>query len=611
MSVPILIVDTEGSGLYPDDGARISVISWATRRDDGSIDAGALPFGQGPEGQLFDVVEDAGLAEWERLFEWMSTCRLVMHNALHDLNELAAGAIAGYPGRSLVEQFYWDTGVVQRHLDPIERVGLEDSCVRRLGVAPWKAQLDGWKQRNGGRFDLTPWSVINPYATDDAINTLLLFEDQNLRLDAGEGNREIVEREHKITRVLFRMEQRGVSYDAAASTAAGHVLSERAQRVAERLPAELRPVTPERMCAYYYDQLGYAMSKIKDGQPVRSADDLSRKGLADQGAPHIDTLNEWSTLETAYTSWYFPWAAATAPDGRLRMRVRQTKVTSGRFSGERVNLLAIPHNKQLPPGVPSIRSFIHPREGCELWEVDLGQAEVRVGAIAANCKPMIAAFEQGLDPYGVTAKDVFGIVHCSKHADKTAGCEACSNFDHYRSLCKRIVLSTIYSGGVVTLLATVKKFMDLDLEEREGQRFLNAFGQTYPEFKTATAKWETFALAHSYVPLALGERRYFKPFEMICAKCKGAGCRRCKGLGRQAYKALNQRIQGSVAAVMKPCMIEVEEQFPNTMLLQTHDALLLETPDRSVPVKVGAIMKDQFENVFKLPFTVDIKQWAA
>lgn len=611
---PILVVDTEGSGLYPDDGARVSVISWATRRADGSIDSGALPFGQGPEGQLFDGIEDVGLDEWNRLFDWMATCRLVMHNALHDLNELAAGSISGYPGRSLVDAFYWDTGVVQRHLDPIERVGLEDSCVRRLGVQPWKAQLDGWSNRFGGSYAPIPWSVIKPYAIDDPVNTLLLYEDQILRLDAGEGNREIVEREHKITRVLFRMEQRGVGYDAASSATAGHVLSERAQSVSERLPAELRPITPERMCAYYYDKLGYAMTKIKDGEPVRSADDFSRKGLADQGAPYIDVLDEWATLETAYSSWYFPWAAATAADGRLRMRVRQTKVTSGRFSGERANLLAIPHDKQLPKGVPSIRSLIRPREGCELWEVDLGQAEVRVGAVAANCKPMIAAFENGLDPYAVTAADMFDILPCPTHSVKKAqpGCEKCHTFHHYRSLCKRVVLSTIYSGGVNTLIGTVKKFMDgFDLPEDEAKNFFSTFRTTYPEFPAATAKWEAFALANSYVPLALGERRYFKPFEMICAKCKGGGCRRCRGTGRQAYKALNQRIQGSVAAVMKPCMIEVEDEFPNTMLLQTHDALLLETADRAVPEKVGAIMQNQFENVFKLPFTVDIKQWAA
>lgn len=634
MNAPILVVDTEGSGLYPDDGARVSVISWATRNESGEVEAGALPFGQGPFGQLFEVQEDAGRAAWDELLDRMERSRLVMHNAPHDLAEINAGSITGYPGRNLVDNLHWDTSVVQRHLDPTERVGLEDSCVRRLGIEPWKWRADRWRANTvkqarklgdmsgNPRYDLIPWSEIDPYATEDAVDTLFLQEDQVRRIEGGEGNIEIIERELNITRVLFRMEMRGVGYAADESHAAGELLVQLAREVEATFPDELRPFTPAKFVAYFYDKLGYKPTKRdKDGELVRSADDFSRKGLRDQGAPWMDEIDAWSRLETAYTSWYLPWAAATADDGRLRMRVRQTAVTSGRFSGERVNLLAIPHDKQLPknsdgtPTVPSIRSFIRPREGLQLWEVDLGQAEVRVGAVAAQCQPMIDAFKQGLDPYAVTAHDAFGINHCPSHADKTAGCEACETFDHYRQLCKRVVLSTIYSGGKRTLISTAKKFMDLDLAEDEAQRFITTFKRTYEEFDAATRKWESFALQHGYVPLALGERRYFKSYEMLCFKCKGIGhaggkrCRPCGGSGQQCYKALNQRIQGSVAAVMKPCMIEVDNEFPGQLLLQTHDSLLMETDDPAVPQKVAAIMRENFERVFRLPFTTDIKEW--
>lgn len=631
MSAPILVVDTEGSGLYPDDGARVSVISWATRNEAGEIEAGAMPFGQGPFGQLFEVQEDAGCAAWDALLDRMEQSRLIMHNAPHDLAELNAGSITGHPGRNLIDHFYWDTSVVQRHLDPIERVGLEDSCVRRLGIEPWKWRAERWKANTvkqarrlddlsgNPRYDLIPWSEIDPYATEDAINTLLLHEDQVKRIADGEGTPEIIERELNITRVLFRMEMRGVSYAAEESAATGHLLVKRAAEVEATFPAELRPFTPAKFVTYFYDKLGYKPTKRdKDGNLVRSADDFSRKGLRDQGAPWMDEIDAWSRLETAYTSWYLPWAAATADDGRLRMRVRQTAVTSGRFSGERVNLLAIPHDKQLPKDAPSIRSFIRPREGMELWEIDLGQAEVRVGAVAAGCKPMIEAFKQGLDPYAVTARDAFGINHCPLHPDAEEpvhGCEPCETFHHYRQLCKRVVLSTIYSGGKKTLISTAKKFMDLDLPEDEAQRFITTFKKTYEEFDAATRKWEQFALTNGYVPLALGERRYFKSYEMTCFKCKGTGhdggsrCRPCGGTGQQCYKALNQRIQGSVAAVMKPCMIEVDHEFPGQLLLQTHDSLLMETDDPSVPQKVAAIMRENFERVFRLPFTTAIKEW--
>lgn len=599
----VLIVDTEGSGLYPDDGARVSVISWACRVRD-KIEAGALPFGQGPPGQLFDAPIDAGLDAWERLFERMESSALVFHNAAHDMQELQAGSILGYPGRALVDAFYWDTSVVQRLLDPIEPVALEDSCVRRLGIAAWKWRIDAYKAsalkvarklgdfESDERYDLIPWAAIEAYATEDAVNTLLLYEDQQRRLDEGEDTRtvehtgevvnvrEIIEREHNITRVLFHMETRGVQYDAAASKKAGLELVKRAEAVAKTLPRKLRPVTPHRICAYYYDFLGYRPTKIdtKTGDPVRSADEFSRNGLREQGAPHIDELDEWSNTETAYTSWYLPWAAYTAPDGRLRMRVRQTKVTSGRFSGERANLLAIPHDDMLPSGVPPVRSFIRPRAGCRLWEVDLGQAEVRVGAVAAQCAPLMEAYYSGFDVYEVAARDIFGV---TREREK---------FGHYRQLCKRLVLASLYAAGAKTLQVQIKKFMKIDIPESECQEFLTALRARYPEFKRAERQWMRYAEKHGYVPLALGERRYFKPYE-------------------EAYKALNQRIQGSVAVTMKLCMIEVEREFPGVLLLQVHDSLLLETDDDELPEKVASIMTTTFERTFHLPFIAEIKEW--
>lgn len=605
MSAPILVVDTEGSGLYPDAGARASVVSWATRDEHGELEAGALPFGQGPQGQLFDGPVDAGLEAWELFLDRCERSRLVFHNAAHDLQELQAGAVPGYPGRSLIDAFEWDTSVAQRHLDPLEKVGLEPSAMRRLGVAAWKWRIDAYKatalkvaRRLGDfesdqRYDLIPWAQIDAYATEDAVHTLGLYEDQVARFEAGEGDREILDREHNVTRVLFRMETRGVGFASDECSAAAKVLEKSVRAAATGLPRGLRPPTPARICAYFYDHLGYRPTKRdKDGNEVRSADELSRKGLRDQGAPWIDELDEWARLETALTSWYAPWPRATGADGRLRMRVRQTKVTSGRFSGERANLLAIPHDDKLPPGVPTIRSFIRPAPGKMLFEVDLSQAEPRVGAVAVGCEPLVRAYIEGHDAYAVTALDVFGIANCPEHPGKEAepGCERCYEFDHYRGLCKRIVLSTMYAGGKSTLIRTVKQFMGIDLSDADADRFLTSFRGTYPEFKRAEREWKVFAERHGYVKLALGERRYFQPYE-------------------ESYKALNQRIQGSVAVVMKPCMVEVDEKFPGALLLQTHDSLLLELDDEEPAHESARIMERTFSDVFGIPFIADIKEW--
>lgn len=594
---PILVVDTEGSGLYPDDGARVSVISWAARDEHGEIEAGALPFGQGPLGQLFDVQEDAGYAKWEHTLKWLGRCRLIFHNAVHDILELNAGSIMGYDGENFVEDLFWDTLVAQKHLDPLERGGLEDVCVRRLGIKPWKGRLTAWleKTKPKKRHDLLPWSLVEPYATEDAVNTLLLYEDQVARITrGGEGNLEILKREMALARTLCSMEMRGVGYAAEESAAAGRELVKLAAAKVKVLPTTLQPPTPAKICAYYYDDLGYRPTKIdtKTGQPIRSADEFSRQGLREQGAPFIDELDDWSSLETAYSMWYLPWAAATGPDGRLRMRVRQTRVSSGRLSGERANLLAIPHDDEaLPADIPTVRSFIRPRPGKKLWEVDLSQAEVRVGAVVTGCQPLIDAYAAKYDVYALTAKQLFDVDPCPEHAKPKHGCPVCVEFNHYRQLCKRLVLAAFYAAGAKTLTVQVKKFMKLDLPEARSREFLDMLFAQYPEFKKTERECMRFVEKNGYIDLALGEKRWFHSYE-------------------QTYKAMNQRIQGSVSVGMKVCMVEVERDEPGALLLQTHDSLLLETEDDDMPVRVGKTMESRFEEIFGLPFKADIKEWS-
>lgn len=576
---PILVVDTESSGLYADDGARISAVSWACRDGKGRLVAKAIPLGQGVDRLTVPV------DEWESFLTWIGGFRLVFHNAAHDLPMLAAGTMSGYPGVDFVDAFYWDTMIAQRHLDPLSLVGLEASCLRlKLVDEPWKDRLKPHLKKTKKRFDLLDWEVIEPYATEDAINTLLLFEDQRRRLIAYEGSPEILGREMQLAKVLYKMEQRGIGFDATTCEVETAKLETQLQDAVQKLPIEMLSAknspTPMRICKYYYDQLGYKPTKwdASKREHVRSADEYSRRGLADQGAPFIAELNAWSTLETALTSWYRPYAANTGPDGRLRARMRQTKVSSGRLSAERANLLAIPHDTAMPPGLRTIRSMFAAKPGAQLWEVDLSQAEVRVGVVDAQCRPLIEAYQKGYDVYALTAKQVFFI---NPEDD---------DFTLYRNLCKRIVLSSLYAAGAKTLVRTCKQFMGIDLEEEKAQAFLETFRRTYPEFKRRERLWARYVDEHGYVPVALNERRYFQSYE-------------------QSYKGFNQRIQSSVAVGMKVAMLKVEEQHPGILLLQTHDSLLLETADQNIVDSVAGIMENTFQEIFSLPFTTEVKQW--
>jgi DNA polymerase I-like protein with 3'-5' exonuclease and polymerase domains len=587
MGRQVVVVDTEGSGLHVDDGARVSSIGCYWRTPDGEEHELMLPFGQGDSSMLVSESEDAGLDAWNELLDWLATCRLVMHNAKHDLLVLAAGSCSGHPGRDLTDAFLWDTMLANRLLEPLEPMGLESIAARWFNTT-WKS---GTKERAKSttpknRYDLIPWDEMQPYLHDDIYWTHRIYERQVELLESGEHpdvRGDVITRWMTTCRTLTRMEMRGLGYAADASRAVAEALQKEADRIGATLPFQ---PTPKKAIAWYKNK-GYTCH-IRDGKGEwkDSLNAEMRTKLRKQSAPHIEEYDRYVNLKHCATMWYGPYAERTGADGRLRTKYRQARVVSGRFSVERVNLQAIVHDYQLrgyglPEGTPSVRDLIWEgrRPGCELYEIDVSQAEVRVGARYAGSEAMIAALLDGNDPHSITTRMVFGI----DEDDPT--------WDHMRQIGKRLTLATVYDAGPATLRAQLKIFADIDVTMKQAKDYLAAFRVPFPEFKRACWSMQDFAYRYGYVPVALGERRYFKPYE-------------------DKHKAFNQQVQASVGAVMNHAMNLVEEAVPGRLLLQTHDSLLIETPHAADAVTVQTIMQDAFTETFGLPFHCDIKKWS-
>jgi DNA polymerase-1 len=83
--------------------------------------------------------------------------------------------------------------------------------------------------------------------------------------------------------------------------------------------------------------------------------------------------------------------------------------------------------------------------------------------------------------------------------------------------------------------------------------------------------------------------------------------------------AVNTPVQGSAADIIKVAMIHIhkrlgKEGLSSRMLLQVHDELLIEVPEKEKDMVVKMV-KEEMENAFRLsvPLTVDIgtgKNWA-
>jgi hypothetical protein len=402
--------DTETSGLYPDDGARVSTVSVAWYEGE-QIHSHAWPFYQGLYGkpeyhtahygyltkddvyksgprkgqpvqrrirpltaeEALEPDPNLGRRDWDSLVEWLMTRQgLAAHNALFDTMVTSAGVgrpndpWPGPPLLDLLGKVVWCTFLGQHVLDPQHKHGLKESSDRLWGEAPEEQDLlkEHLKERRvpAKRYDLADWPVIGPYAAGDTARTIRLARMQWQRFKSGEGDAERFDFEMDVMAVLARMEHRGVPYNAPESLRWAAKLRSRLVNLGQKLPFE---PTDHGARAFFFGSdfverkspdgsglatrtpgLGLTPKKVTEKMKVASVDAETVTELAARDVPYARTFQEYNLLGDAVSRYYEGYANSVAPDGRLRTRFRQFTSTE-RTSCERTNLQAIPHDHRL------------------------------------------------------------------------------------------------------------------------------------------------------------------------------------------------------------------------------------------------------------------------
>lgn len=575
-------LDTETSGLYPDDGARVSAVSaaWFVADEiepsglpasDGVVGV-AFPFAHGVEVQpwfsgafaLFGGDEDVNLSgpEWNALVAWLMDKHIIMHNALYDLIMMDAGLPEWAPafrpggiGVKLDDLVQWDTMLGCKNLWPVEAKGLGPTAERlKLGTKLGDPVKD-WIRKNkrtyvaqgypsgASGYDLVPWVLMGQYAAEDAVLTLKLFRvQQGLFLDGFGDWAEFSCKQMPLMFQFTRMERRGMPYPRERS--AGYVGT---LETAQRTVGRGLPFTPTKSAAVkYFFEAGQTARGVEclNLDPIKVSDktgavSLDADVIGDLAFQSVPWAKEWklhTDLGRVGSMYYGGYADKTGKDGRLRARIRQirdiTKDSDGmgdRLSIERVNLQAMPQDRKLASALegldmPTVRRLIAEEvaenyEGWDLSELDLSQAELRVGALLSGCTKMLRAFERGEDLHQTTADLV-------KIDRKTA---KMSNF------------LLIFDGGWLTFKTQVKIQTggDIRLSAVEAKNVVYPWKRTYPQFKRMADKWEFFAKQTGYVPLANGQLRWFT-------------------LREDKRKGWNQVVQGSIQQMFTDWLLEAE-----------------------------------------------------
>lgn len=576
-------LDTECSGLYPDDGATVACVA-ITWIQDGEYRSAAYPFDQGERDKIptlqfdiFNMGEDPNLGreDWEALLDWLAGRRISYTNAKYDMTMMRTGT-RHWPGRDLEEWLWWDTMIASRTLEPTEPAGL-DATARRYGVGQkdGRDELVAWltaKRYKRTRYDLAPWDIVQPYVTVDSLMTHKCVQHQldMIAKDNRQRDLEEIQRELELLKVLYRMEQRGIGYDHERSLAAAELLEQRAAEIQAKMPFDCS--NRRAVHDYFFKELGLTPRRISEKTGKPSLDEEQVREWYHEGVQWAYEYTMVTRARRAVSMWYRGYPEKAGPDGRLRCSFKQTHVKSGRMSVERIQLQALPkgdkykivgEDEDLPifKDIPPVRSLVLPRDGYGVWSLDLAQAELRVASKYSGCQKMLERLLNGGDPHGDVAEEVLLTPRDAP------------NFKTQRDIAKRVNFGGIFMVGGRRFQETLAKLANIHMPLHECERIVRGWRRMYPEFQWAYRKAMVASGTRGYVRI-LPNTKYESRSWFLDRELWWDNRLQMK----VASSAWNRIVQGSLAAAFRLLMIEVERRWPGYLILTVHDALELEMP---------------------------------
>ena len=353
--------------------------------------------------------------------------------------------------------------------------------------------------------------------------------------------------------VLARMEERGIAIDHEAFAA---FLTE-TQTDLDRLTSHIYALAGRtfniRSSQQLSDLLFTVLDLPKAGKTKGGAMSTSQEALEKLTGKHpiIDAILEYRKLEKLRSTYLEPLPRLADATGRLHTTFNQTATATGRLSSSNPNLQNIPVRG---PAGQRMRSCFVAAKGCSMISADYSQIELRVLAHLSGDPTLLEAFRNNEDIHTRTAGLLFDVPLAEVTPDQ-------------RRNAKTINFGLIYGMGAQKLA------QELHASLKEAKEFIERYFARLSRLKEFYDSIEEEARQHGFVSTMTGRRRLTPDILSENTQLRAQARR----------QAINTRIQGSAADIIKLAMIAVENDpelrgLDARLLLQIHDELLLEAP---------------------------------
>jgi len=455
---------------------------------------------------------------------------------------------------------------------------------RHLGLATISYDDVTGKGASRIGFEQVDIERASEYAAEDADITLRVRDALTPQIDASDKLAFVYRSiELPVADILFRMERTGVLLDrnllAVQSGELGRKMLELEQRAYQEAGQPFNLGSPKQIGDILFTQKGLpVVKKTPGGAPSTDEETLEQLALDHPIARAILDYRGMAKLKSTYTD-KLP-LMVHPQTGRLHTSYSQATAVTGRLSSAEPNLQNIP--ARTAEGRRIREAFIAP-PGHVLVSADYSQIELRIMAHLSDDPGLLKAFAEDRDIHTATASEVFG-----------APLEDVNN--EQRRMAKVINFGLIYGMSAFGLAS------QLNLERAAAQAYIDRYFTRYPGVADYMQRTREAARSQGFVETVFGRRLYLPE---INAK----NPQRRQGAERAA---INAPMQGTAADLIKLAMIAVQgwidqEKLASRLLLQVHDELILEVPERELD-RVRAELPGHMCNVaaLKVPLRVGV-----
>jgi DNA polymerase I len=500
--------------------------------------------------------------------------------------------LAGIAFDTMIANYLLDAGGRSHNLDDLAQKYLNHTTIRI-------DELIG-KGRDQKRMDEVPVEKVGIYAAEDADIPLRMHQILQDRLDELELTELNDTVEVPLIDVLAEIEFTGMRIDPARlgelSQRYGDRLAILEQEIEELAGHPLNIGSPKQLAQVLFQELGLPIVKRTKTGASTDADVLEQLADSHPLPKKIVEYRQYSKLKSTYVD-----ALPTMihPEtGRVHTSFNQVVAATGRLSSSDPNLQNIPIRTDEGREIRS--AFISGEPGWKLLAADYSQIELRILAHYSEDTSMCAAFDRDEDIHTQVASQVFGIPLTEVTSAQ-------------RRSAKAVNFGVIYGQSPFGLAK------GLGISQEEAAKFIDGYFATYrgvAEFMVGTLE---DCRRKGYVSTILGRRRAIqgvRPADQLTLLTDRPSR---KPLTLPERTAVNSVIQGSAADMIKLAMLAIhrrlkKENSPARMLLQIHDELVFEAPEREIN-KLAKLVQEEMQSVLRLrvPLKVDVKSgdnWA-